>query len=80
MKWWGGIDYQYPSIWKDPYSNEVKYSFADPRIPREQLEKEKQQSEKRFRRPPTPSRTVLTPRKTPHKRTITLPKGPKHRR
>ena len=40
MKWWGGIDYQYPFVWKDPQSNEVKHSFADPRIPKEVHEKE----------------------------------------
>lgn len=36
MKWWGGIDFQYPFVWKDAATNEVKHSFSDPRIPKEQ--------------------------------------------
>ncbi|MCD8102208.1 MAG: relaxase/mobilization nuclease domain-containing protein [Alistipes sp.] len=40
MKWWGGIDYQYPFVWKDPKTNEVKYDFADPRIPKEVHDRE----------------------------------------
>ena len=85
MKWWGGIDFQYPFVWKDTQSGEIKHSFTDPRIPKEQLENEKQQPENRFQRPPTPSRTVPPPRKTPPKRTIPPPpktpsKGPKQRR
>ena len=50
MKWWGGIDFQYPFVWKDSKTNEIKHSFADPRIPKEVHEKEMREFDKRIRR------------------------------
>ena len=73
MKWWGGIDYQYPFVWKDEKSGEVKHSFADPRIPesvrQRQYEEEKKQREQSEKRPPArrvsppPRRTTPPPKK-----------------
>jgi hypothetical protein len=79
MKWWGGIDYQHPFVWKDPVSGEIKHSFADPHTPKEQIEKEK--LENRIQRPPAVNRTPPPPRTVPPKRTVPPPtKGPKRSR
>jgi hypothetical protein len=86
VKWYGGA-VAYPYIWKDkPGDTEYKDSFYDPRLSKEELEKEKQALENRFRRPPavnrTPpvvNRTPPSPRTVPPKRTVPSPtKGPKH--
>ncbi|MCL2561846.1 MAG: relaxase/mobilization nuclease domain-containing protein [Rikenellaceae bacterium] len=59
MKWWGGIDYQYPFVWKDHQNNEIKYSFADPRIPKEVHEKEIKEFKKRIQQ------NISSPKKGP---------------
>jgi len=73
MKWWGGIDYQYPFVWKDEKSGEVKHSFTDPRIPqnvrqKQRDEEQKQQGQSPKRPParrvsPPPRRTTPPPKK-----------------
>ena len=82
MKWWGGIDFQHPFVWKDPESEKIEYSFTDPRTPKEQIEKDKQELENRFRRPPAPRRTPPAVNRTPPpKRNVPPPtKVPKIRR
>ena len=36
VKWWGGIDYTYPYLWKEnPSDTEYKVSWADPRKAKE---------------------------------------------
>jgi hypothetical protein len=88
VKWYGGA-VAHPYIWKDkPEDAEYKDSFYDPRLSKEELEKEKQALENRFRRPPavnrTPpvvNRTPPPPRIVPPKRTVPPPtKCPKIRR
>ncbi len=49
MKWWGGIPFQHPFVWKDPNTNKVEYSFADPRIPKEVHEREMKEFQKKIR-------------------------------
>ncbi len=41
VKWWGGIDYQYPYLWKEnKVDAEYKESWGDPRLPKvEKVEK-----------------------------------------
>ncbi len=81
MKWWGGIDFQHPFV-KDHESEKIEYSFTDPRTPKEQIEKDKQELENRFRRPPAPRRTPPAVNRTPPpKRNVPPPtKVPKIRR
>jgi hypothetical protein len=50
VKWWGGGTAR-PYLWKEnPNDAEYKESFYDPRLPKEEIEKEKQERENRFRR------------------------------
>lgn len=44
VKWWGGIDYQYPYLWKEKKMDvEYKESWGDPRMVKEKKEKVKRQ-------------------------------------
>ncbi len=62
VKWYGG-GFAQPYLWKDkPEDADYKESFTDPRTPKEQIEKEKQQLENRFRRTVAPPKT---PKKGP---------------
>ncbi len=80
MKWWGGIDFQHPFVWKDPECEKIEYSFTDPRTSKEQIEKDKQELENRFRRLPAVKRTPPVVNRTPPpKRNVSPPtKGPKN--
>ena len=45
VKWWGGIDYAYPYLWKEDKSDtEYKESWGDPRIVEAKKEEQKQKS------------------------------------
>jgi hypothetical protein len=88
VKWYGGRMAR-PYLWKgNPDDNDYKESWYDPRIPREQSEKEKQALVDRFRQPAAPNRTppainrTIPPHRTiPPKRSVPpLTKGPKMRR
>ena len=83
VKWWGGSGFARPYLWKDsPTDAEYKESFYDPRLPEEVREKQRQELENRFRRPPAPKRTPpAVNRIPPPKRTVPAPtKGPKPKR
>lgn len=43
VKWWGGIDFAYPYLWKQNKSDlEYKEAWSDPRLPKGEKEKEKE--------------------------------------
>ncbi|WP_165027044.1 relaxase/mobilization nuclease domain-containing protein [Dysgonomonas sp. ZJ279] len=43
VKWWGGVNYQYPYLWKENKADaEYKESWGDPRLPKAEKEKESQ--------------------------------------
>lgn len=43
VKWWGGVDFAYPYLWKEnPTDNEYKESWNDPRVPIEEKENKQQ--------------------------------------
>jgi hypothetical protein len=59
VKWYGG-GFARPYLWKEnPADLDYKESWSDPRLPKEQLEKQRQELENRFRR------TIPTPKKGP---------------
>jgi hypothetical protein len=83
VKWWGGSGFARPYLWKDnPTDTEYKESWYHPNTPKEQIEKEKQELENRFRRPPAVKRTPPAVNRTPPPpRTVPPPtKGVKRRR
>lgn len=44
VKWWGGIDHQYPYLWKaDKSDAEYKESWSDLRLPKEEKAEVKKQ-------------------------------------
>jgi hypothetical protein len=59
VKWYGG-GFARPYLWKEsPTDPDYKESWSDPRLPKEQLEKQQQELENRFRR------TIPPPKKAP---------------
>lgn len=43
VKWWGGVDYAYPYLWKENKSDlEYKESWSDPRVPKKEIENKSQ--------------------------------------
>jgi hypothetical protein len=58
VKWWGGIDFQYPYLWKENKSDkEYKESWSDPRSPKENKENKQlkeNQSQQPIRKRPKP--------------------------
>lgn len=43
VKWWGGIDFAYPYLWKENKSDlEYKESWGDPRVKKEEIENKSQ--------------------------------------
>lgn len=43
VKWWGGVDFAYPYLWKEnPTDSEYKESWSDPRVPIEEKENKQQ--------------------------------------
>ncbi len=88
VKWWGD-GFARPYLWKEnPGDTDYKESWYHPNTPKEQIEKDKQELENRFRRPlaprrtpPAVNRTPPPPRTVPPKRNVSPPtKGPKVRR
>ena len=82
VKWWGD-GFARPYLWKEnPGDTDYKESWYHPNTPKEQIEKDKQELENRFRRPPAVNRTPPVVNRTPPpKRTVPAPtKGPKIRR
>ncbi len=69
-------------LWEDnPEDAEYNVSWDDPRIAKEQREREKPQQDNTLRRPHAVNRTPPSPRTVPPKRTVPQPtKGPKIRR
>jgi hypothetical protein len=59
VKWYGG-GFARPYLWKEsPSDTDYKESWSDPRLTKEQLEKQQQELENRFRR------TIPPPKKGP---------------
>jgi hypothetical protein len=53
VQWREGIGFERPFVWQDPASGEIKHSFTDPRLSKNQAETERQTSEENtIRRPP----------------------------
>lgn len=47
VKWWGGVDFAYPYLWKEnPTDTEYKESWDDPRVPKEEKENKQQKQVK----------------------------------
>jgi hypothetical protein len=63
VKWWGGTTAR-PYLWKEnPADPDYKESWSDPRLPKEQLEKQQQELENRFRRTIPPPKKGLKKRR-----------------
>lgn len=46
VKWWGGLDFAYPYLWKENKADtEYKESWDDPRLPKEKKENKKQKQD-----------------------------------
>lgn len=52
VKWWGGVDFAYPYLWKENKSNkEYKESWNDPRITKVEKQKQPQNQQSVIKRP-----------------------------
>ncbi len=45
VKWWGGVDFAYPYLWKNKSDKEYNESWNDPRLPKDRKENKQQKQD-----------------------------------